>query len=194
VNAELQIPNKSEMEWVFLPVGIVFTLLAAGCLVLVVIGLPGSWIMLALAGVVELADAVYLPEGESQTFSWWLLAVCVVVVLLGDLFEFLAGAAGAKVGGGTKRGMWGAIIGGMLGLIIFTPLFAFLPVIGSLLGALLGTFVGAYVGEVTGRDATNRGSFRPAAGATLGRVLGTLGKAGAAVAVWGALSLAAVVP
>jgi uncharacterized protein YqgC (DUF456 family) len=182
------------MEWVFLPVGIVFVLLAAACLVLVVIGLPGSWIMLALAGVVELADAVYLPEGEAQTFSWWLLGACVTVVLLGDLFEFLAGAAGAKAGGGTKRGMWGAIIGGVLGLIIFTPLFAFLPVIGSLLGALLGTFVGAYVGEVTGRDGTNLGSIRPAAGATLGRVLGTLGKAGAAVAVWGALSLAAVVP
>jgi hypothetical protein len=169
-----------------------FMLLGAGCVVLVVFSLPGTWVMIALAVLIELTDQVYLsppPEGSQQTFSWWVLGTAFGLALLGELLEFLAGAAGTKVGGGTRRGMIGALVGGILGAFLLTPLFFWLPVLGVLLGALLGTFVGAVVGELSTEKATLSGTMKPAIGATIGRVLGTMGKLAIAIVVWLLLSV-----
>jgi len=87
-----------------------------------------------------------------------------------------------------------AIVGGILGVFVFTPFLFFIPVVGSLVGALIGTFIGAYVGELSAEGASKRGSVRPATGATIGRVLGTMGKMGTAVVVWVALSASAFLP
>ena len=178
------------MEWLYIPVGILFVLFGAVCLVLIIFSLPGVWIMLGLAAIIEFCDQWYMPEGEQQTFSWWLLGVCLGLALIGELMELLASVMGSKYGGGTRRGMIGAIIGGIAGIFVLTPLLP-IPVVGSLVGAILGTFIGAYVGEVSAERASAKGSIKPAAGATLGRVLGTMGKIGIAVAVWISLSFAA---
>jgi len=182
------------MEWLLFVVAVLFTLLGAGCLVLIVFGLPGTWVMLAGAAIIEFADRLYLPADDRQTFAWWLLGVCLGLALVGELLEFLAGVVGAKYGGGTRRGMIGAIVGGILGVFVFTPFLFFIPVVGSLVGALIGTFIGAYVGELSAEGASKRGSVRPATGATIGRVLGTMGKMGTAVVVWVALSASAFLP
>jgi len=187
------------MEWFFLLSAVILFAVGAAAQIVVVLGLPGAWIILLTAAVIEfLIDPFYLPAGEQQTFSWWVLIACVGIVILGDLFEWIAGALGAKVGGGTKRGMWGALIGGILGAIILTPVFAFLPVIGTLIGALAGTFAGAVVGEVSATNPelapTVRQSLRPATGATIGRVVGTVSKLGVSIVVWLVLTVAAFVP
>lgn len=177
------------MEWLFYLTATIFALLGAACVFSIVFSLPGGWIMLGLAVILELADSLYLPAEKTQTFSWWVLGVSFGLLLLGELLEFAAGAAGAKTGGGSKRGMVGALIGGIAGAIICT---FFVPVVGTLVGALLGTFIGALVGEMSGEQAkTMRGSMKPALGATIGRVLGTVSKIGIALAVWITLSVAA---
>ena len=79
----------------------------------------------------------------------------------------------------------GGLAGAVLGLAI--PL----PIVGSLIGALIGTFLGAMAGELTLPDQDWRGTLRPATGATVGRVLGTLSKIPIAVAMWIALVVAA---
>lgn len=178
------------MDWLLYIIATLFTLLGAGCVVLVIFNLPGTWVMLALAVLIELTDQLYLsPDGPQQTFAWWVLGTAFGLALLGELLEFLAGAAGTKVGGGTKRGMIGALVGGILGVFLLTPLFFWLPVLGVLLGALLGTFIGAVVGEYSAERATLRGTMKPAIGATIGRVLGTLGKLAIAIVVWLLLSV-----
>lgn len=179
-------------EWVSIPVGVLFVLIGAASLVLIVFGLPGIWVMLATAVAIELADSLYLPDGATQTFSWWLLAVVFGLAVLGEILEFAAGVIGVKKGGGTKRGMWGALIGGILGAIILTPIIP-VPVIGSLIGALAGTFIGALIGESTAVEGTVRGSIKPATGATLARVLSTMVKMGIAVIIWLSLSVSAFV-
>jgi len=182
------------MEWLLYLVAALFVLLGAGCLVLIIFSLPGTWIMLGLAAIIEVCDRFYLPEGDRQTFEWWVLIACVALAAAGELLEFAASAAGAKRGGATRRGMIFALIGGILGGIFLTFLLP-IPVVGSLIGAIIGTFAGAVVGEMTHLEArTLSGSIKPAIGATIGRVLGTMSKIGIATAVWIALSVDAFWP
>jgi len=164
-------------------VGVIFAVLGLACIALIVLGLPGAWIILAMAVVVNLLDSLYLAEGRADTFNWWVLGVCLVLAGLGELFELLAGAMGAKAGGSTRRGTWGALLGGLIGgvLGIFIPA----PIVGSLIGAVIGTFVGAVVGELSGQAQSNvRVTLRPATGATIGRILGTVSKLPIALVIW----------
>ncbi len=174
-------------------VAAIFALLGAACVFLVIAQLPGGWIMLGLAALVEWLDRYYRPEGDRQTFDWWVLGGSLALLLIGEVVEFVAGAAGARRAGSSRRGMWGALLGGVLGAFIFTPIFWFLPLVGALAGAILGTFVGAVVGELSAERATLRGSMKPAWGATVGRVTGTLGKLAVSVVTWIMLSVSAFV-
>ncbi len=172
------------MELTFIiTVGLLFALLGLLCVFLVIIGLPGAWMIMALAVIVNLVDSSYLAEGRGETFSWWILGICLLLAILGEILEFAAGALGAKKEGRSPRGMWGALIGGLVGAIlgIAIPI----PVIGSLIGAVIGTFVGAILGELSGKEpSTVKGSLKPATGATIGRILGTLSKLPLAFVIW----------
>jgi hypothetical protein len=174
-------------------VGIVFALIGLACIAAVVIGLPGAWIMLAIAVVIELADGAYLDARGPDTFGWWPIGLCAILAGVGELFEFLAGALGAKTGGSSRRGMVGALVGGIVGAIIGVALPP--PVIGSLIGAVAGTFVGAIAGELSnGRESTVRQAMRPATGATIGRIVGTLSKVPIAAVIWLVLTIGALWP
>jgi uncharacterized protein len=182
------------MEWLAYLVAVVFCALGALCVFSIIFSIPGAWIMLALAGVIEFCDQFYLPPERQQTFGWWVLGVCLGLVALSEVLEFAAGAAGAKSGGASRRGMIGALIGGIVGAIALTGLIP-IPVIGSLIGAMVGSFAGAIIGEVSGeKPKTVGGSMKPAIGATIGRLVGTMGKLMIAIAVWAALSVSAFVP
>lgn len=191
------------MEWLTYVVATLFVVLGAACVFLVVIQLPGVWIMLALAGLIEFADRLYLGGPGTWTFKLPVLAPdsplilllgCVVLALIGEGIEFIAGVLGAQKGGASRRGMIGSLIGGIVGVFLFTPIFFFIPLFGSLFGAILGTFVGAVIGELSAERATVGGSMRPALGATIGRVIGTTSKVGIALVVWLVLSVAAFWP
>ncbi len=177
------------MDWILYIVAVLFLFLSAGCLVLTLVGMPGVWMMIGLAVLVEVSDGWYLSEGTQETFGWWLLGICVLLALVGEGLDLAAGALGAKKAGSTRRGMVGALIGGLGGAIlgIGIPI----PVVGSLIGAVIGTFAGAMIGEMTGQDATAAGSIKPATGATVGKILGILSKLPIALAVWIGLCVAA---
>ncbi len=182
------------MEWIAYIVAALFVLLGAACLVLVVLSLPGGWVMLGLGVVINLLDGLYLPETAAETFPWWLLACAFALLCIGELIEFVAGIAGAKRGGATKRGMIGSLIGGIVGAIVLSPLIP-IPIVGALIGALVGTFVGAVIGELGGASPmTVRGSMKPAIGASIGRIVGTTSKLGIAIAAWIVMSVAAFWP
>lgn len=171
---------------------IVFALLGLACVFSVIITLPGTWIMLGVAVLIELLDSTYMTEVYPVTFGWPALAACVTLALFGELLEFIAGALGARVGGGTTRGMAGAIVGGFVGGIVLT--FALpVPLVGTLIGSLIGTFLGAMMAEITAEQAMSLyGSVLPAIGATFGRILGTVAKVGIAMAIWLVLVVAAL--
>ena len=177
------------MVWIGILIAVLFTVIGAVCVVSVLFGLPGVWVILGLAVVIEMTDTWYLPENEGQTFNWWLLGACLLLALLGEVMEFFSGVLGSRKAGGSKRGMVGSLIGGLVGGILGF----FVPVPGgSLTGIVIGTFGGAVLGELSGNQRPEfRDTLKPAAGATLGRILGTLSKLPIALVVWVMLATAA---
>jgi uncharacterized protein YqgC (DUF456 family) len=171
------------MSWIPPLVAVLLLLLGGACVLAVVVQLPGAWIFLALALAVELADGLYLPPGERTTFALPVWITGLGLAALGEVLEFLAAAVGLRRGGGSRRGLVGALLGAIAGVFL-TPLFAFVPVLGLLLGVLLGTFVGALLGELSHERRSVRVALRPALWAALGRLLGTTGKVALTIALW----------
>jgi uncharacterized protein YqgC (DUF456 family) len=77
--------------------------------------------------------------------------------------DYLTSIYGAKRFGATKKGMVGAIVGGIIGLFFNLP------------GILLGPFVGASIFELAG-GREFKPSMRAGVGATLGLFAGVIGK------------------
>ncbi len=183
------IAQALDLAWIAWPVASIFTLLGLACIVLMLLGLPGTWFMIGLAVTIDLIDVWWLPEEDRPTFSILVLAIAVALAALGELLEFVASALGAKKAGASRRGVIGALAGSLVGAVAGTFLLP-IPVVGTLAGAVAGSFGGAVLGEVSaGRSIEH--TMKPATGAAIGRVLGTLGKLPFSVAVWAILSVAA---
>jgi uncharacterized protein YqgC (DUF456 family) len=146
-------------------------LVALGGLFLTAIGLPGTWIFLAVASGALLLD-------PSTPLAWWAIVAGVVLGLVAEAIEWVAASRYARKYGGSRRAAWGALLGGIVGAIAGFPI----PVFGPLVGALLGTFFGALVAEysVTG---ISGGAERVAWGALVGRVVATVAKLGLGVVI-----------
>lgn len=139
------------------------------------VGLPGNWLVLGVAGVFAYLAPMTAPQGV----GWQGLAVLLGLALAGEVVEFAASAAGAAKQGASKRAVLlsavGAMVGGVLGIFAGVPV----PLVGSLIGALLassaGAFVGAYLGQKWARR-TESESVTAGRGAFFGRLWGTAGK------------------
>ena len=169
------------MDWVTIVIFSLFMLFATGCVFVTLIGLPGGWIMIGGAIVIELCDTFW---GGTITWGWIAIGICLGLGVFGELLELIASGLGAKVGGGSRRGMIGAIVGSIGGAILGTVLIP-IPLIGTLIGAVLGAFSGTVLAELTHQDPPELGQLaKTATGATIGRILGILGKTGVAAIIW----------
>jgi uncharacterized protein YqgC (DUF456 family) len=143
-------------------------------LILIVLGLPGLWIMVASAVAYNL-----IVPGEP---IGWITLVCVAVLaFVAELLEFSMTGRYARKYGGSRRAGWGAILGGIVGAIVGIPV----PIIGSVIGAFIGSFLGALIAEFTGGSSAGDAT-RVAKGALIGRVVSTVLKIGIGftIGVW----------
>jgi uncharacterized protein YqgC (DUF456 family) len=150
-------------------------------LLLIPIGLPGTWLMV-LAGV------VYSYAAPRAAISGYVIIGCVLIALLAELLDLSATGRYTKKYGGSARGAWGAILGGLVGAVVGVPV----PIIGSVIGAFVGSFAGAFLGEYSG-GAGHGQATRAATGAAIGRAvaMGLKAGAGCVIATW--LMVAAIV-
>lgn len=160
---------------------ILLALWHGACLALVLLGLPGTWILLGSAALV---DALTPADLFSARTIW----MGVVLALLGEALEFFAGAQGAKRAGAGRRGTRGALIGGIAGAIVGGLLLP-IPLVGSLVGATVGAFGLATWAEHGGGQSLP-GALRAGGGAAAGQVTGMLLKFSVGVAVWLILTVA----
>lgn len=131
-------------------------------------GLPGLWLMI---GVVAYGTA-------TGTVSWWIFGLLVLVGIAAELLEFLSVKRLSDRHGGSNLAFWGAIIGGLAGAVLGSPV----PVLGPLVGGILGTFAGAAL--VTAWELRHVGSaMRVGYGAALGRGVAIALKVAAALVV-----------
>jgi hypothetical protein len=154
---------------------LLFGLALLASLLIIPLGLPGTWLMIVAA------IALNLLSGVDRVGTFTLIGVGVLA-LIGELLEFSVTGRYTRKYGGSRRAGWGAIIGGMVGAIMGVPV----PVVGSMIGAFVGAFVGALVFEYTRKDADHRTATRVAWGALLGRVAAAAMKVGIgfAMAAW----------
>ena len=143
-------------------------------LVLIVLGLPGLWIMVASAVTYNL-----IVPGDP--IGWFTLVAVAVLALVAELLEFTMTGRYARKYGGSRRAGWGAIIGGIIGAFVGFPV----PIVGPIIGAFVGSFCGALVAELTG-GASAGDATRVAKGALIGRVMSTVLKIGIGftIGVW----------
>jgi uncharacterized protein YqgC (DUF456 family) len=140
-----------------------------------VFGLPGNWMNVAAAA----CYAYLLPADERVSISWWVVGAVLLLAILGELVETLAGAAGASRAGGSWRGaalgILGSFVGGVVGAIVGLPIPIVGPIIAVLIFASAGALAGAMLGERwKGRDWET--TWRVGHAAFWGRLLGTVGK------------------
>jgi len=143
-------------------------------LILIALGLPGLWVMIATAVVYNIV--------VGGTPIGWFTLICVgILAAIAEVIEWTMSGKFARKYGGSRRAAWGAVIGGTLGAILGFPL----PIVGPLIGAFVGSFVGALVGEVSS-GGTRREATKVAWGALVGRVAATAMKMaiGCAIAAW----------
>lgn len=147
---------------------------------LTAIQLPGTWLILAAAIIY---DWCY----DWAKLGFVVLSILAGLAVLGEIVEFAAAYVFAGKAGGSRRAAWGGVIGGLVGMFVFTlPV----PVLGTIAGGVIGCFLGAILGEMTKRGPLGR-SGRIGASAALGHIAGMAAKLALAFVIAGvALSVA----
>lgn len=140
------------MDIVLIALGIVFIISGIlGCVLPVIPGPPLSYIGLLL-----------LHFTEKFQFSERFLIIWAIITAAVYALDYIIPAWGTKKFGGSKRGVWGSIIGLLTGLFFFPPF-----------GIIIGPFLGAVVGELTaGKDSA--AALKSGFGSFLGFLAGTL--------------------
>lgn len=142
--------------------------LMALLLLLVPLGLPGTWLMIAVLVVGLVAGRV----------AWTTLLLLVGVAALAEVAEFLLVRQASLRYGGSNRAFWGAIAGGLAGVLIGVPV----PVVGSLVAGVGGTFAGATLVALWEERAPGDAA-RVGWGAVVGRAISAAVKVGAGLVV-----------
>lgn len=93
----------------------------------------------------------------------WTLLLLAVLTALTYLIEFVASVLGVRKCGGSNRAMWGAALGGFVGIFFSIP------------GIILGPFVGAVLGELSLQRTLDQAS-RAGFGTVIGLAVGIAGK------------------
>ncbi len=92
--------------------------------------------------------------------SWWGIGFMALILVLSTVVDFLSGAVGAKWFGGTRWGVAGVIIGGIVGLFF------------GIVGVLIGPIIGGFVGEWFFAKQEVRPAMKAAWGSVIGAALG----------------------
>ena len=143
---------------------VLLVLAAVAGLVLIALGLPGLWVIVAAVVIGGTVTGFH-------TIGAGTIAIVIALALLGELFELWFGYGLARRYGGSKRAGWGALIGGLVGAIVGVPV----PIIGSVIGGFVGAFAGATLLEYS-RSPVAGAAVRAGWGALLGRVAATAAK------------------
>ncbi|WP_321344773.1 DUF456 domain-containing protein [uncultured Draconibacterium sp.] len=140
------------MDILLIVLGAIFIISGVlGCVLPIIPGPPLSYIGLLL-----------LHFTERYQFSSKFLIIWAIITVVVYALDYLIPAWGTKKFGGSKRGVWGSIIGLIIGLFFFPPF-----------GIIIGPFLGAVVGELTaGKD--SGAALKSGFGSFMGFLAGTL--------------------
>jgi len=140
------------MEFIWIIAGTLF----------VIAGIVGSFLPVLPGPPLSYIGLLALQLTSPTPFSAGFLIGWAVVVLIVSSLDHLIPAVGSNRMGGTKYGVWGCIVGGLLGLFLFPPI-----------GIIAGPMIGAFVGEMIS-DRNSERALRAAIGSFIGFLLSTV--------------------
>ena len=153
--------------------GLIILVMFIGMIGNLIPGIPGTSLIFT-AGLIH---QIYF--GDNGGIGWFWILALVILMAASFLIDYIATLLGAKTLGATWRGMLGALVGLILGIIMFPPF-----------GLILGPFVGAIVFEwAFGREV--REASKAGFGAVAGVILGMVGSAICGMAMLGIFLFAA---
>lgn len=140
------------MDYVLIAIGVLFIISGIlGCVLPVLPGPPLSYIGL-----------LFLHFTEKYQFSNRFLIIWAIITVVVYLLDYAIPVWGTKRFGGSKRGIWGSLIGLVIGLFFFPPF-----------GIIIGPFAGAVIGELTAGK-NSGAALKSGFGSFIGFLLGTL--------------------
>lgn len=135
-------------------------LLAAGGGVLMLLGIVGCVLPVIPGPPLSFVGLLLLHFSKYADFSFEFLLLFGAIAVIVTVLDYIVPIWGTKKFGGSKRGMWGAAIGLVVGIFFLPPI-----------GLIIGPFAGAVIGELTtGKDKEK--SFKAGLGSVLGLMLG----------------------
>ncbi len=140
------------MDYVLIALGILFIITGIiGGIVPIIPGPPLSYVGL-----------LFLHFTNKYDFTNRFLIIWAVITVVVYLLDYVIPAWGTKKFGGSKRGIYGSIIGLIIGIFVFPPI-----------GIIVGPFVGAVIGELSsGKNSSE--ALKSGFGSFLGFLVGTL--------------------
>jgi len=120
-------------------------------LILALVGLVGCILPLIPGPPLSFLALIILSYAKNwEPFSWGFLIIMAGLMILVTILDYVAPAAGARKYGASKSGVWGSIIGMLIGLFLLPPW-------GMFIGAIVGASVAELVGGMEGKKALRAG-------------------------------------
>jgi uncharacterized protein YqgC (DUF456 family) len=145
---------------------------------LMVVGLLGVFLP-ALPGVPLLFAGMVIAAAidDFQRIGWLTLGVLGFLTVVGFVIDFVVTALGAKSSGASKRAVWGAALGTIVGIFF------------GFVGLVVGPFIGAVIGELSVHGRIDQAG-RAGLATWIGLIFGTLIKLAIAFSMIGVFVLA----
>jgi uncharacterized protein len=136
-------------------------------LIIIPLGLPGTVLILIVAGV-------YAWLTDFAIIGGWSLVVLTGLTIISETADNWLTAVGVKRYGGSTRAMWLSVPGALLGaMLLGAPLALLLGPLGPIAGGFLGAFASVVLYEWS-REKNVQAALRVGWGTLLGRAAGIL--------------------
>lgn len=145
------------------------TILIVIAALFIIAGILGAFIPVVPGPPLSYLGLLILHFAKDGVFGWMFLISWGVVVVITITLDSFIPAEGARRMGGSKMGIYGALIGAVLGLFFFPPA-----------GIIFGPIVGAFIGEMMAGNKSGS-ALKAAMGSFVGYLVATGMKVGVAV-------------
>ena len=136
-----------------------FLLISIGTL-LILLGLIGCIVPILPGPPLSFGGLIIIHFTRWGNINGDLLLWLGIAAALATALDYILPIWATKKFGGSKRGVWGATIGSLIGLFFFPPF-----------GIIVGPFLGAFIGEITSENDKN--ALKSALGSFVGFLFGT---------------------
>ena len=145
--------------------------------VFILLGIAGSFLPVLPGPLTSWVGLFLLHKTEAIEGNNSLLIITFAIALGVFVLDYLIPILGTKKFGGTKKGMLGATLGVLVGLLFLGPF-----------GLIIGPFAGAYLGELLHRPDNKKRAIRAAFGSIIGFLTGVFLKFTVALIYFGIYS------